>query len=61
MIYISINIPRIYAYFLINDYCEKLFYKEAYTTILHLKVSLSLHLPVSLFKKNPCKSTIIIY
>lgn len=28
MIYISINIPRIYAYFLINDYCEKLFIKK---------------------------------
>lgn len=53
MIYISINIPRIYAYFLINDYCEKLFIKK--------QVSLSLHLPVSLFKKNPCKSTIITY
>lgn len=28
MIYISINIPIIYAYFLINDYCEKLFIKK---------------------------------
>lgn len=51
-IYISINIPKISVYFSINDCFEKLFCKEAYTTIFHLKVSLSLYLPVSLFKKE---------
>lgn len=49
-IYISINIPKI---ILFNQWLFwKAFCKEAYTTIFHLKVSLSLYLPVSLFKKE---------